>query len=49
MMWDNQGGEGGMVRRMGYVVQVEGLAFERERTLSTITGKRRKCAQMKIC
>lgn len=49
MMWGNQGGEGGMGRRMGYVVQVEGLAFERERTLSTITGKRRKCAQMEIC
>ena len=48
MMQDNQKVEDGMGRRVEYIVQVEDLAFERERTVSTVTGKRRKCAQMKI-
>lgn len=39
MMQDNQKVEDGMGRR---VVQVEDLAFERERTLSTVNRKKEK-------
>lgn len=48
IMQDNQKVEDGMGRRVEYTVQVEDLAFERERISSTVTGKRRKCAQMEI-